>query len=174
MERVAVLLKGWARAAGLDPVERRRWVALGRLHDVLKGEDPEKLRADLPPELAALPDPVLHGPAVAERLRSEGVEDEPFLSGLAWHTLGHAGLDRAGRALYAADFLEPGRRLREKWRGKLRARMPDDLDDVLVEILRARMRHLLDRGRPVRPETLAFWNAITATEGKAWAPASEL
>ena len=65
-----------------------------------------------------------------------------------------------------------GRNLRNKWRGELRDRMPDDLDAVLREILRARVQHLLKRGRPVRRETFGFWNRITG--GSSWARASEV
>ncbi len=172
MDRVAALLDEWAREAGLPERERTRWAALGHLHDALKEEDPEALRALVPPELRDLPDPVLHGPAVAERLRREGVADDDLLRALAYHTLGHPSLDRAGRALYAADFLEPGRELRDDWRSELRERMPDDLEPVVAEIVRARLMHLLEQRRPARRETLDFWNAMA--EGAPWARASEL
>jgi 2-amino-4-hydroxy-6-hydroxymethyldihydropteridine diphosphokinase len=110
---------------------------------------------------------------VAERLRREGVADEPFLRALAYHTLGHPDLDRAGRALYAADFLEPGREGEgEAWRADLRRRFPEEPDSVVTEIVRARILHLVERGRPVRSETVAFWNSLA--EGEAWARASEV
>jgi len=38
--------------------------------------------------------------------------------------------------------------------------MPGDLDAVTREIVAARIRNLLDRGSPVRPQTLAFWNRL--------------
>ena len=38
--------------------------------------------------LANLPARVLHGPAAAVRLRAEGVDDEPFLLAVAFHTIG--------------------------------------------------------------------------------------
>lgn len=172
MERVAALLDAWASQAGLPDEERTRWRALGYLHDALKDEDADVLRRQVEPALRDLPDPVLHGPAVAARLRGEGVDDEAFLTALAYHTLGHPSMDAAGEALYAADFLEPGRDLRNGWRRALRARMPRERSQVVAEIVRARMEHLLDRGRPVRPETLAFWNRMA--EGDAWARASEV
>jgi 2-amino-4-hydroxy-6-hydroxymethyldihydropteridine diphosphokinase len=173
MARVAGVLERWARGMAAPPLERARWMALGTLHDALKDEDPTTLRGLLPAGLADLPDPVLHGPAVAERLRREGVADEPFLRALAYHTLGHAELDRAGRALYAADFLEPGRiGDGDAWRADLRRRFPDAPDAVVTEIVRARMLHLVERGRPVRSETVDFWNSLA--EGEAWARASEV
>lgn len=103
---------------------------------------------------------MLHGPAASELLRVEGVMDGSFLMAVAYHTLGHPGLGPAARALYAADFLEPGRDIRNEWRGGLRSRMPHDAEAVVREILSARIVHLLDTGRPIRPETAAFWNQM--------------
>lgn len=172
MRRVAELLGEWADRQGLDAAERSRRVAMGFLHDTLKGASAESLRALLDPPMSDLPAPVLHGPAAAELLAREGVEDSSVLQAIRYHTLGHAGLDPAGRALYAADFLEPGRNLRNKWRAALRERMPDEEEDVVREIVRARIKHLLARGRPVRPETVGFWNSLT--RGASWARASEV
>ena len=52
---------------------------------------------------------VLHGPAAAARLQAEGETRASVLEAIRWHTLGWADWDRTGRALYMADFLEPGR-----------------------------------------------------------------
>lgn len=170
--RVADLLREWATARGLGEDDRRRWTAAGYLHDAAKDEDPESLRAVVPPSQRDLPGPVLHGPAAAARLRDEGVDDPALLNAVAWHTLGHADLDALGRAVYAADFLEPGRDLRNRWRARLRERMPGELDAVVRKIVRARLEHLIAKGRPIRPETIGFWNQMAG--GDAWASASEL
>lgn len=170
--RVAGLLGEWAEARGLGEDDRRRWTAAGHLHDALKDEDPESLRTVVPPAQRELPAPVLHGPAVAARLREEGVEDRSLLRAVAWHTLGHPELDALGGAVYAADFLEPGRDLRNRWRARLRDRMPEELETVVRKILKARLEHLIEKGRPIRPETIGFWNRIAG--GKSWASASEL
>jgi 2-amino-4-hydroxy-6-hydroxymethyldihydropteridine diphosphokinase len=172
MGRVADLMGEWAAAMGKSENQQARYRAAGYLHDALKNASNKELRVIVPERFARLPGPVLHGPAVAVRLRIEGVRDKGLLRAVTYHTLGHASLGRIGKALYAADFLEPGRNLRNKWRGELRERMPGDLDAVLREILRARVQHLLKRGRPVRRETFGFWNCITG--GPAWARASEV
>jgi HD superfamily phosphohydrolase YqeK len=156
--RVAVLMDEWARAAGLDPEERDRWVAAAWLHDALRDADPERLRAQLPEELRALPGPLLHGPAAAERLKGEA--DEEVRRAVGYHTLGHPSFGRLGKALYLADFLEPGRDFEVEWRKELRARMPEALDEVATEVVAARIRYLLEGRKPVRPETAAFWSAL--------------
>ena len=172
VERVAGLLDDWAVAGSLPPAERTRWIAAGYLHDAVREKPEAELRALLSGEERELPEPLLHGPAAAELLRREGVDDRELLLAVAYHTLGHAELGRTGYALLAADFLEPGRDLANEWRAGLRARMPGEMADVVKEILAARIIHLVEHGRPVRRETMAFWNRIAG--GQPWAGASEL
>ena len=160
IERVAALMEEWARALGLPDADVGRWRAAGVLHDALRDADPEELRGELPPELRDVAPSLVHGPAAAARLQAAGVRDEPLLEAVRWHTLGHARLDRLGRALYLADFLEPGRDFSVEWRASLRRRVPWELDEVLLEVLAARLRHLADGRRSIRPETLSFWNAV--------------
>ncbi|MYD00640.1 MAG: hypothetical protein F4X13_15410 [Gammaproteobacteria bacterium] len=133
-----------------------RWAALGHLHDVLRDGAPAELRAMVDDEFAELPGKLLHGPAAAGRLAREGVGDDGLLRAVAFHTLGHPDLDTAGVALYAADFLEPGRAAQAQWRESLRGRMPDEMDDVALEVASARTEHLRGIAGSVWPETAAF------------------
>ena len=162
MVRVSELLGTWADALGLSDWDRCRWRAAGFLHDALREAPPELLRARVPPDQSSLPGPLLHGPAVAERLRVHSVLDGELLVALTYHTVGHASLGTLGRALYAADFLEPGRVFLPEWRAGLRARMPEELDAVTRDIVAARVNHLVDRGLELLPDTVAFWNALVA------------
>jgi HD superfamily phosphohydrolase YqeK len=107
-----------------------------------------------------LPGPVLHGPAAADRLRSRGVTDESLLAAVAFHTLGHPEWDRLGKALCAADFLEPGRTSLADLRGPMRARMPFDLDAVVRDIVAARVGRQAELGDPVPPITTDFLAAL--------------
>ena len=163
MQRVAALLGEWAGALGLDEVDRLRWQAAGWLHDALRDAPADDLRSELGDEAAGLPDPLLHGPAAAARL--EGEVDGEMALAIRHHTTGHPDFASLGRALYIADFLEPGREWSAGWRAGLRARMPDDEPAVLREVLRSRIAHQLELNRPLRPETAAFWN--TAVEERA-------
>jgi HD superfamily phosphohydrolase YqeK len=160
IERVAALLGHWAEALDLPGEERARWLAVGYLHDALRDAPVEPLRPSVPPALRDLPGRILHGPAAAERLRVDGVADGELLRAVAYHTLGHPALGSLGQALYAADFLEPGRDLLHDWRAELRARLPRELRPVVREVLGARIVHLIERGATIRPETTGFWNAL--------------
>ena len=70
------------------------------------------------------------------------------------------GFGQLGRALYAADFLEPGRPFLPEWRAGLRSRMPHELDEVVFEIVQARLLYRIEMGAPMLPETLEFWNRL--------------
>jgi HD superfamily phosphohydrolase YqeK len=111
----------------------------------------------------------LHGPAAAERLREEGVADEELLAAVAYHTIGDPSFGQLGRALYAADFLEPGRTFRAEWRAELRERVPAELDAVVLEVARARVAHVREvhgfsdePGLVGRARTVAFLNQLEA------------
>jgi len=172
MERVADLMRHWAESRDIRPFKVQRWTAVGYLHDALRNEKPSRLRRVVPPRFKEVPGAILHGPAVAEKLRHLGVEDEKLLLAIQYHTIGSRHLTTIGRALYAADFLEPGRSGKKKWRAGLRERVPGELDDVVLEILQYRIEKQIERLRPVRPETMGMWNAMT--RGKRWAHASEV
>ncbi len=160
IERVAQLLDAWGDALRTPAAERRHWRAAAWLHDALRDAPFDELRAELPDSFRAWPGSLLHGPAAAERLRAEGVGDERLLRAIAYHTLGHPDLDRGGRLLYVADFLEPGRGFDPVLRAALRARMPAATDEVLRRVVAARLDWLLETGRAIQPESLAFWNSL--------------
>ncbi len=183
-ERVRAVLEGWAREGDLAEEEVLRWGALGILHDALRdaphdalagdlekglagtlpegGEPSPPAKAFLPPDAPRLPGPLLHGPAAALRLRDEGVRDVAFLRAVAFHTLGHPDFDPAGRALYCADALEPGRPDPEGWRAPLRARFALDPEAVLAQVIRRRMLWQVEGGRHLHPHTVGLWNRAGA------------
>jgi 2-amino-4-hydroxy-6-hydroxymethyldihydropteridine diphosphokinase len=162
--RVAELLDSWAEELGLAEPERARWRAAGCLHDALRDAEPSELRS-MVSNADALPDGLLHGPATAERLREEGVDDEELLAAIAYHTVGDPGFGILGRALYAADFLDPGRTFLAERRAEMRARAPSELDTVVRDVARERIRDLVCRGLPLDPRTIDFWNRLVAEVG---------
>jgi HD superfamily phosphohydrolase YqeK len=161
-KRVAELLTSWAGRLDLSKTDQRRWRAAGWLHDALRDAEPDVLLPLVSPAMRDLPGPVLHGPAAATRLRGEA--DEELRTAIRYHTIGHPQLLDLGRALYLADYLEPGRSFLTEWRAELRARMPAEMASVLREVIGARIRHLIDERKPIRPETAAFWSRVVSEE----------
>jgi hypothetical protein len=86
--RVAELLGEWGKIRCDDPVDVQRWIAAGYLHDALRDAKPAELREGMSYSLDQMPDEVIHGPAVADRLRRAGVTDEPLLTAIAFHSVG--------------------------------------------------------------------------------------
>jgi len=163
IERVAELLDSWAQQEELAEDERARWRAAAYLHDALRDAPPRELREWV---TEPMPDALLHGPAAAARLRDEGVDDEELLDAIAHHTVGSPTFSRLGRALYAADFLEPGRTFLPELRAELRARAPEDLDAVVKDVVRERIRDLRRRGKKVNPLTAAFRETLARGPGE--------
>jgi len=158
IERVCALLDAWAVAMRLDAEERRAWADAGRLHDALRDASEPELRAlsgDAESQVE-----LLHGPAAAARLEAEGERRAGVLDAVRWHTLGSASWERVGRALYMADYLEPGRTFARSERAFLASVVPHDFERAFREVLRHRLEWALRDGKALRPETVALWNRV--------------
>ena len=156
--RVTDLLDRWAIKLRLDPDEAQAWHDVGRFHDALRDAPEAELR-----RLAAghdLPLAVLHGPAAATHLVAIGESREGVLNAVRWHTMGSAGWDRVGRALYMADFLEPGRNFMRADRAFLAEHLPHDFDGVFRQVVRMRLEWTLREGKALFPEAVGLWNSI--------------
>ncbi len=153
---VAELLARWAAELGLDESDRLRWVAAGWLHDSLRDED----RASLATAASEYPAQVQHGPAAAEQLSAEGVDDRELLDAIRYHSLGNSEFGALGRYLYLADYLEPGRPYAPVENAAMRAVLPHEPDAVLRRVCALRIQEVVSRGMPLRPETVAFWNEL--------------
>jgi len=156
--RVTALLTRWAEAMRLTTAEREAWRDAGRWHDALRDASEAELRAMTgdPPMPAAL----LHGPATATRLAIEGETREDVLDAIRWHTTGRPDWARTGRALYMADFLEPGRRFDVELRAALAARVPHEFDAAFRSVVQHRIEWTMREGRALHEETARLWNAV--------------
>jgi 2-amino-4-hydroxy-6-hydroxymethyldihydropteridine diphosphokinase len=156
--RVTALLDRWASQLRLAAAEAQAWHDVGRFHDALRDAPEAELR-----RLAGtvdLPLDVLHGPAAANHLVALGETRESVLAAVRWHTVGHASWDRTGRALYMADFLEPGRNFSRSDRAFLADHLPHDFDGVFRQVVRARLEWTLREGKALFPEAVDLWNAV--------------
>ena len=158
VHRVAELVSGWAARIGVPDAERDRWLRAVWLHDALRDAPEEELTRWAP----SAPGPVelRHGPASAARAKGEGESDRGVLDAVRFHSIGLAEWDMAGRTLYCADFLEPGRSFEPGERAALAERFPVDPGGVLFEVARHRMLHLVESGWRIPAPTLRFWNSL--------------
>lgn len=159
--RVAALLDRWAKEQGVDGAEGARWRRAALLHDALRDAGEEVL-AGYCARPARWPRSIWHGPAAAAAARRDGERDTGVLSAVHYHSLGYARWDDAGRFLFLADYLEPGRKHERALLDALAARAVAETDVVLREVAAIKVRWLLHIGRPIPRETWDFWNSLAA------------
>lgn len=156
--RVTALLDHWAQQLQLSADEAQAWHDAGRWHDALRDASTETLRTlggdqERPVE-------TLHGPAAAAKLASEGESRHDVLEAIRWHTVGQASWARVGRALYMADFLEPGRQFSRAERAFLADHLVHDFDGVFRQVVQLRIEWTVREGKALFPETVALWNQV--------------
>ena len=156
--RVVALLRGWAEALALSSLEAQAWVDAGTWHDALRDADEPTLRAETGDRTR--PFAMLHGPASAIRLASLGETRQDVLDAIRWHTVGQADWSRVGRALYMADFLEPGRSFMQADRAFLAGCVPLAFDQVFRQVVRMRLEWAIREGKGLEPETVALWEHV--------------
>ena len=156
--RVTMLLDQWATSLGLAVSERQAWHDVGVLHDALRDAPEEELRRLT--RDTERPMHILHGPAAAERLAAQGESRVDVLEAIRWHTLGSARWSRTGKALYMADFLEPGRPFSRTDRAFLAAHVMTDFDGVFRQVVRTRIEWTVREGKMLFPETADLWNTV--------------
>jgi HD superfamily phosphohydrolase YqeK len=160
IERVARLVLDWAEEMGVPDSERNRWLRAVWLHDALRDAPPEELEKWAPTSPG--PPAIRHGPASAARAKADGETDRGVLDAVRYHSIGLAEWDMAGRILYCADYLEPGRKHAREWRADLAERLPSETAQVIREVATARVGHLVTSGRPLLEPTVRFWNSLVA------------
>jgi len=162
--RVTALLDRWADEMQLSPDEATAWHDAGRLHDALRDAPEADLRAMLRgTSFADSPFGVLHGPAAAARLEADGERRTGVILAVRWHTVGNAAWDHTGRALFMADFLEPGRSFAREDRAFLASLLPRDFDGVFRQVVRLRLEWTLREAKPLFPETVVLWNSVSGS-----------
>lgn len=157
--RVGQLAAAWADQLGVPGPERQRWLKAVWLHDALRDAPTEDLVrwAGAPGGSRAL----LHGPAAANRAESAGETDRGVLEAVRFHSIGSADWDSVGTMLYCADFLEPGREVEAARRAELAKRFPAEPGQVLYEVAKWRIQHLISSGWSMPEPTYRFWNSLS-------------
>lgn len=158
ISRVVELLERWSTEMDLPADERSRWTSAGALHDALR-DAPESMLRVLTGD-ANSPAEILHGPAAAVRAEQDGERRADVLHAIRFHTIGAVDWERTGRALYMADFLEPGRQFLRSERSFIASAVSRDFESAFRQTVRLRIEWSLSQGGALFPETVALWNAV--------------
>ena len=158
IERVVALLALWAERMGLPDDEASRWLTAGVLHDALRDAPLNMLRA-LSGD-GGMPEDLLHGPASAVRAEQDGERRQDVLEAVRFHTVGSTEWKRTGKALYMADFLEPGRSFLVTERAFIAQHVPHDFDAGFRQCVRLKLEWSLRQGGELYPQSVALWNAV--------------
>lgn len=158
IDRVTSLLRAWGAAMRLDRDEANAWTDAGAWHDALR-DAPEELLRRITGDKTT-PEALLHGPAAAVQLDADGEKRKNVLDAIRYHTIGSPDWDRTGRALYMADYLEPGRKFSREDRFFLAAQVPHSFDAVFRQVVRFRLDWSVREGNHIFPETVALWNSL--------------
>lgn len=158
IQRVTNLLGAWAATMRLDAGEARAFTDAGLLHDALRDAPEQELREVTGDRTS--PVGLLHGPAAAIMLERNGERRRDVLDAVRYHTVGHVEWARVGKALYMADFLEPGRKFSRQDRYFLSLQVPTHFDGVFRQVVRMRLEWTVRDGNQIFPETVELWNRL--------------
>lgn len=103
---------------------------------------------------------ILHAPAGAVvAMNRLGITDREVLSAICWHTVPRPDMTTLDKVVSLADIIEPGR----DFDGveKIRVAARKDLDEAFRLSLARVMRHVLDEGLFLHPQTLQVYNELT-------------
>lgn len=163
-ENVAKMAVHLAKRYGVDPTDAE---IAGLLHDYAK-DLPEYalLRiakdADLDLTGSLIDHPqLLHGPVAAYLLESKGlIQNEEILQAIALHTLGNTKMNPLSRIIYAADYIEPGRRLNDDIRCGIQKAQEEGLDALVFFVNTQTIRWLLKKETYIHPDAIALYNEL--------------
>ncbi|MEO8575809.1 MAG: HD domain-containing protein [Gemmatimonadales bacterium] len=158
IERVTSLLRAWSAAMRLGADEANAWIDAGIWHDSLRDAPDDMLRQITGDQ--ETPVALLHGPAAATQLEHDGEKRRDVLDAIRYHTVGSPNWDRTGKALYMADYLEPGRKFSKEDRFFLAAQVPHSFDAAFRQVVRFRLDWSVREGNHIFPETVALWNSL--------------
>jgi HD superfamily phosphohydrolase YqeK len=163
--RVAALLERWVVERGVGAAEAERWRRAAWLHDALRDATPGELARWTPQD--GWPVALWHGPAAAAAAAAHGETDAGVLDAVRYHSIGWPDWDDAGRMLFLADYLEPGRPHDRERRAAWAARAGVAPAAVLREVLDERITWARERGRPLRQETLDLWTQVAGDDSSS-------
>jgi nicotinate-nucleotide adenylyltransferase len=154
---------------GLHGLDQRKGTLAGLAHDLAREMPPERVRElalrDGAGEsrLEARYPVLLHGRAAATILGDTcGIRDPEIRRAVACHVTGCQGMGRLAKIVFAADFLEPGRRfISERERSEI---LQMAIDDMTIRVLEKTFGYLRRDGLEIAPSALRLFEEL----GGSW------
>lgn len=158
--RVTALAVELAEAADFSPEDIQRTRLAAILHDSARELEAAELMRLAPPRCALeRQHPLtLHGRAARLLAAQWGISDEVVLGAIEGHVMGVQPDDHVGMVVYIADVSEPGRNVN----AAIRELAFRDLPGAYAAAVRQKVAYLERTGKPVHPDTMRAYEAISA------------
>jgi len=85
-----------------------------------------------------------------------GINDKEILDSIRWHTSGRGSMTTFDKIIFAADYLDPYRKLKES--RKLLHLTLNNFELGVFEILKRKIKWVIDQGDHLHPLALEFYN----------------
>lgn len=102
---------------------------------------------------------ILHGFAAADYIKENfNILDEEILDAIRYHTIGRENMTLIDKIVYLADAIEDAR----EYPGvnEIRKISKIDLDEAILMELNLKIKHLIDKGVLIHPNTILFRNSL--------------
>jgi predicted HD superfamily hydrolase involved in NAD metabolism len=163
-QRTAAIARELAALHGADPDRAELGAFLHDIADHLTDGDllATARRYDVPVTLCDSQVPrLLHAPVGAALLQYEyGISDDELLDAVRQHIVGHPLMGPLAKTLFVANQLDPLRDNPLPGRDEARSVSSRDLDGALLALCNARIRALIDGGRPLHDGLILTRNVL--------------
>jgi predicted HD superfamily hydrolase involved in NAD metabolism len=82
-----------------------------------------------------------------------------ILDAIAFHSTGRAGMTRFEKIIFASDYLDPYRKFQEE-NDKLLKLIYSNLDKGVLEIVKAKLRYVMEKNESIHPLSIQFYNSL--------------
>jgi predicted HD superfamily hydrolase involved in NAD metabolism len=143
------------------------------LHDCAKDIDQKKQRKYMEkygikidmkyPKMSA----VFHGRVGAHMIGDQfKIKDREIINAVKNHTVGRKRMGTLEKIVYVADFIETGRRFpaSKRLRKKFLNEKELTLDDLAAEVVREKIRYLVDNKHVINISAVEMWNEIVGAD----------
>lgn len=160
IQRVVEMALQLAHVYKLSEVETKQLELAAYLHDSTKDFSDRQLEMLLYAEkqdLLDFPQPIWHSFASAFLARDYfQIDDQSIFEAIFFHTIGSVKLDRVGKLLFLADFIEIERTFPEATKAREKA-LNGHLNEALYITLKSMITFLAQSDKKPTAETLAFY-----------------